>query len=76
FPSLFETIPSTGEDGQTLLKQTLYPQQYYLNQHEQRPRFIDLIDEAINYCQQTKELENSPFARSLLLFAIAKLFKA
>ncbi|CAF3429956.1 unnamed protein product [Rotaria sp. Silwood2] len=48
FPSLFETFPSTGEDGQTLLKQTLYQQQYYLNQHEQRPRFIDLIDEAIN----------------------------
>ncbi|CAF5134061.1 unnamed protein product [Rotaria sp. Silwood1] len=27
FPSLFETFPSTGEDGQTLLKQTLYQQQ-------------------------------------------------
>ncbi|CAF1377841.1 unnamed protein product [Rotaria sordida] len=37
--------------------------------------FIDLIDEAINYCQQAKELENPPFARSLLL-AIAKSFKA
>ncbi|CAF4171218.1 unnamed protein product, partial [Rotaria sordida] len=33
------------------------------------------IDEAINYCQQAKELENPPFARSLLL-AIAKSFKA
>ncbi|CAF4996856.1 unnamed protein product, partial [Rotaria sp. Silwood1] len=76
FPSLFETFPSTVEDGQTLLKQTSYQQQYYLNQHEQRPRFIDLIDEAINYCQQAKELENPQFARSLFLLAIAKSFKA
>ncbi|CAF3843944.1 unnamed protein product [Rotaria sp. Silwood1] len=76
FPSLFETFPSTGEDGQTLLKQTLYQQQCYLNQHEQRSRFIDLIDEAINYCQQAKELENPQFARSLFLLAIAKSFKA
>ncbi|CAF1464609.1 unnamed protein product, partial [Rotaria sp. Silwood1] len=30
FPSLFETFPSTVQDGQTL-----YQQQYYLNQHEQ-----------------------------------------
>ncbi|CAF1142723.1 unnamed protein product [Rotaria sp. Silwood1] len=43
FPSLFETFPSTVEDKQTLLKQTLYQQQYYLNQHKQRPRFIDLV---------------------------------
>ncbi|CAF4012249.1 unnamed protein product, partial [Rotaria sp. Silwood1] len=32
------------------------------------------FDEAINYCQQAKEFENPPFARSLL--AIAKSFKA
>ncbi|CAF3814611.1 unnamed protein product [Rotaria sordida] len=76
FPSLFETFPSSGEDGQPLLKQTLNQQQYYLNQHEQRPRFIDLIDEAIDYCQQAKDLDNPPFARSLLLLAIAKSFKA
>ncbi|CAF3076127.1 unnamed protein product, partial [Rotaria sp. Silwood2] len=76
FPSLFETFPSSGEDGQPLSKQTLNQHVYYLNQHEQRPRFIDLIDEAIDYCQQAKNLENPSFPRSLVLLAIAKSFKA
>ncbi|CAF2997651.1 unnamed protein product [Rotaria socialis] len=76
FRSLFETFPSSGEDAQPLLKQTLNQQQTNLTQHEQRPRFIDLIDEAIDYCQQAKELENPPFARSLVLLAVAKSFKA
>ncbi|CAF5142101.1 unnamed protein product, partial [Rotaria sp. Silwood1] len=77
FPSLFETFPSSGEDGQPLYKQTLYQQNNYLNQHEQRPKFMDLIDEAIDYCQQAAKLENPLLsARSLVLLAIAKSFKA
>ncbi|CAF4935594.1 unnamed protein product, partial [Rotaria magnacalcarata] len=63
---LFETFPSSGEDAQPLLKQTLNQQQTNLTQHEQRPRFMDLIDEAIDYLQQAKELGNPPFARSLV----------
>ncbi|CAF1562267.1 unnamed protein product, partial [Adineta ricciae] len=73
-PSLFETFPSSGEDVQPLIKQTLNQQQQ--NQYEQRPPFLDLIDEAINYCQQAKELQNPPFPRSLLLLALAQSFKA
>ncbi|UJR29798.1 hypothetical protein I4U23_017342 [Adineta vaga] len=77
-PSLFETFPSSGEDIQPMLKQTFtqQQQQQQQSQHEQRPPFIDLIDEAINYCQQAKELQTPPLPRSLLLLALAKSFKA
>lgn len=40
FPSLFETFSSSSEDTQPLLKQT----SNYLNQQEQRPPFIDLVN--------------------------------
>ncbi|CAF4041937.1 unnamed protein product [Rotaria sordida] len=62
-----------------ILKQCLRMQpknlQVYLQLAKIILEYIYDIDEAINYCQQAKELENPPFARSLLL-AIAKSFKA
>ncbi|UJR29828.1 hypothetical protein I4U23_017371 [Adineta vaga] len=68
-PTVLKTFPPSSEDIQPMLNQTS-------NQHEQRPPFIDLIDEAINYCQQAKELQTPPLPRSLLLLALAKSFKA
>ncbi|CAF0882034.1 unnamed protein product [Adineta steineri] len=81
-PSLFETFPSSGEDAQPILKQTPNQQQQQQNnsnQHEQRPPFIELIDEAIDYCERAKELQKPPkppLPRSLLLLALSKSFKA
>ncbi len=34
------------------------------------------IDEAIDYCEQAKQLVDPPYPRSLLLLALAKSFKA
>ena len=38
--------------------------------------FAVQIDEAISYCEQTKDPPNAPLPRAMLLLALAKSFKA
>jgi len=77
--SIFETSTSSGEDARPIRKSPLNSsddqQIFYRNQIEQRPPFIHLIDEAIQFCEKAREISSSS-SRVLLLLGLAKSFKA